>query len=82
MADLSSMDGSGSFNNPLTVAWTFEDAGFEVEGRHFHHYHAMLPEFASTFTESFRRESLRLEDPDDWRGYLLVSAFIVETIRR
>ena len=79
--DLDAMDNSGAFSNPLTVEETFGDVGFEVEELYFHHYHAMLPEFASEFGDSFRRESLRLEEPDDWRGYLLASAFLVEAVK-
>ena len=41
----------------------------------------MLPEFQDRFPETFREQSLALEDPTDWRGFFMTSAYVVEATR-
>lgn len=43
----------------------------------FYHYHALPPMLSRGVPELFRRESIALENPADWRGYFLASAFLV-----
>lgn len=43
----------------------------------FYHYHALPPMLESACPELFRRESVAMEDPTDWRGHFMASAFIV-----
>lgn len=64
------------FHNPLTVEEHFRSVGFSVQDVLFYHYHAMLPEFETEFREEFYEQSLELENPRDWRGHFLASAFL------
>ena len=42
----------------------------------FYHFHAFLPMFQRLTPEFFLERSLAMEnDPDDWRGYFMASAF-------
>jgi len=67
------------FHNPLNIdTELFEPNGFNVANIHFYHYHALPPIFEDKYPELFRKESLKIEKPNDWRGYLLASAFVVE----
>jgi len=45
---------------------------------HFYHYHALPPIFQSKHPQLFRELSLKLENPSDWKGYLMASAYVVE----
>lgn len=67
------------FRNPLSVAKElFEPCGFSVVKLHFYHYHALPPVFEKKNPELFHELSLKLENSENWRGYLMASAFIVE----
>jgi 2-polyprenyl-3-methyl-5-hydroxy-6-metoxy-1,4-benzoquinol methylase len=67
------------YHNPLNVHEVFEDAGFtNIRIRPFH-YHASMPRFEKELGAAFRAESIALEnEPSDWRGLFLCSAFVVE----
>ena len=56
----------------------FNPVGFHVDRIHFYHYHALPPIFEKKNPELFRELSLKMEKPDDWRGYFMASAFVVE----
>ena len=43
----------------------------------FYHYHALPPMLQECAPNLFRRESIAMEDPYDWRGHFLASAFLV-----
>ena len=64
-------------HNPLTLRRKFEAAGFRDARVLFYHFHAVPPLLASVFPEFFLRESLTMEDPEDWRGYFMASAFLL-----
>jgi 2-polyprenyl-3-methyl-5-hydroxy-6-metoxy-1,4-benzoquinol methylase len=64
-------------HNPLVLRQQFADAGFRDVRLLFYHYHCLPPMLAATVPELFRRESLKLENPYDWRGYFMASAFLV-----
>jgi 2-polyprenyl-3-methyl-5-hydroxy-6-metoxy-1,4-benzoquinol methylase len=70
------------YHNPLDVHEVFEAAGFvDVRIRPFH-YHAAMPRFEKELGAAFRAESIALEnEPSDWRGLFLCSAFVVEAFR-
>lgn len=70
------------YHNPLDVHVVFEAAGFvDVRIRPFH-YHAAMPRFEKELGAAFRAESIALEnEPSDWRGLFLCSAFVVEATR-
>jgi len=68
-----------NFHNPLTIGpWLFNPCGFTIEKIHFYHYHGLPPMFEKKYPKEFRELSLKMEDPDDWRGYFMASAFVVE----
>jgi 2-polyprenyl-3-methyl-5-hydroxy-6-metoxy-1,4-benzoquinol methylase len=73
---------AAKYHNPLDVQHVFEDAGFtDIRVRPFH-YHASMPRFEKELGAAFRSESIALEnEPSDWRGLFLCSAFVVEAHR-
>jgi 2-polyprenyl-3-methyl-5-hydroxy-6-metoxy-1,4-benzoquinol methylase len=64
-------------HNPLVLKEQFLAAGFKDVRVMFYHYHCLPPMAEGAVPELFRRESLRMENPDDWRGYFMASAFIM-----
>jgi SAM-dependent methyltransferase len=64
-------------HNPLTLRRKFELAGFRDVQVLFYHFHAVPPLLASVSPDFFLRESLAMEDPEDWRGYFMASAFLL-----
>lgn len=68
-------------HNPLVMRGQMERAGFRDVKLHFYHYHALPPMLERHAPEWFRRRSLELEDPADWRGHFMASAFIVTGVK-
>jgi len=68
-------------HNPLVLRAQVEAAGFRDVRLHFYHYHALPPMLENRAPEWFRRRSLALEDPADWRGHFMASAFIVSGVK-
>lgn len=67
------------FHNPLNIgSELFFPNKFSIDNIHFYHYHALPPIFQSRYPKLFNELSLKLEKPNDWRGYLMASAFVVE----
>ncbi len=67
------------FHNPLTINEDlFQPHGLYVKNLHFYHYHALPPIFEKKYPSTFHKLSLKLENPNDKRGYLMASAFVVE----
>lgn len=64
-------------HNPLVLREQFAAAGFQEVELLFYHYHCLPPMFESRLPELFRRASLAREDPRDWRGHFLASAFLL-----
>lgn len=64
-------------DNPLVLRERFVRAGFDGARLLFYHYHALPPFLAGHAPEVFRQASLALEDPDDWRGHFMASAFLL-----
>jgi len=70
------------FHNPLNIeSHLFKPNGFKVDKIHFYHYHALPPIFKKKYPKLFRKLSLKLEKPNDWKGYLMASAYVVEASR-
>lgn len=69
-------------HNPFALRALAEQAGLRDVQLLFYHYHALPPMLADAQPELFRRESLAMEDPLDWRGYFMASAFIVTGTKR
>lgn len=71
-------DLEGRFHHPMVVRSTFEEAGFDVRDLHFYHYHPLPPEFRAVNENAYDELAEAFEDPHDWRGHILASAFVVE----
>lgn len=69
-------------HNPLVLKEQFQEAGFAEVELLFYHYHCLPPMFEGEAPELFRRESLAQENPTDWRGYFMASAFLLAGRRR
>jgi SAM-dependent methyltransferase len=70
-------------HNPLVLKEQFEDAGFRDVQLYFYHYHALPPLYGTQMQEFFRTESVAMEnDPQDWRGYFMASAFLLTGRRK
>lgn len=75
-------DIKADFNNPLTIEnELFNPCGFIVDKLYFYHYHALPPIFEQKYEKEFRKLSMDLEKPNDWRGYIMASAFVVEATK-
>ena len=67
------------FHNPLSIGRElFEPCGFSVVDIHFYHYHALPPIFENKHQKLFRELSLKMERPNDWKGYFMASAYVIE----
>lgn len=67
-------------HNPLVAAQQFAQAGFKDVEILFYHYHSLPPMFERLAPDFFRRQSLKMENPRDWRGHFMASAFILKGI--
>jgi 2-polyprenyl-3-methyl-5-hydroxy-6-metoxy-1,4-benzoquinol methylase len=75
-------DIKADFDNPLTIEnELFNPCGFTVNKLHFYHYHALPPIFEQKHKDEFRKLSMGMEKPNDWRGYIMASAFVVEATK-
>jgi SAM-dependent methyltransferase len=68
-------------HNPLTLRALFETVGFRDVRVLFYHYHCLPPMIAVEIPELALRESIAMEDPHDWRGHFMASAFILTGVR-
>ena len=64
-------------HNPIVLQQQFADCGFKDVQVLFYHYHCMPPIFEKTDPQMFRKLSVAMEDPHDWRGHFMASAFIL-----
>lgn len=64
-------------HNPFELAHLARSQGLVDVQVLFYHFHALPPMLQSSVPELFRRESLAMEDPHDWRGNFMASAFIL-----
>ncbi|WP_162906774.1 class I SAM-dependent methyltransferase [Algihabitans albus] len=64
-------------HNPFELRALAEAAGLEEIRTLFYHYHALPPMLEAKAPALFRRASLAMEDPTDWRGHFMASAFIL-----
>lgn len=65
-------------HNPLTISDEMKKLGLSVEGIYFYHFHAFPPVFETFDKDYYRKISWQIENPLDWRGFLLASTFIVD----
>ncbi len=64
-------------HNPIVMKSKFEKAGFKDVEVLFYHYHCLPPIYEQQHPELFRKLSVEMEDPLDWRGHFMASAFIL-----
>jgi len=64
-------------HNPLVLREQMGAVGFRNVRLLFYHYHALPPMLERHLPDVFRKQSLALEDPQNWRGYFMASAFIL-----
>jgi SAM-dependent methyltransferase len=62
---------------PMELQASAEQVGFKDVRLLFYHYHAVPPMLGEKVPKLFRRESVRMENPSDWRGHFMASAFIL-----
>jgi SAM-dependent methyltransferase len=68
-------------HHPLELRDRMEAAGFTDLQILFYHWHALPPLAGSRVPHVQRAVSLELERPDDWRGLVMASAFLVAGTR-
>jgi len=66
------------FHNPLNIGQLFDAYGFSWIENYFYHYHILPPQFEKTNPDLYQRLSINRENPSDWRGNLMASAFVGE----
>ncbi len=64
-------------HNPLLLTRQVERAGFRDVRVLFYHHHRLPPFLSETVPELFAAASHAGEDPEDWRGHFMASAFLV-----
>lgn len=69
-------------HNPFVLKEQAEAVGLRDVRLRFYHFHALPPMVAGSVAELARDASLTIEDPDDWRGHFLASAFVLTGRRR
>lgn len=64
-------------HNPLVLKSQAEAAGLRNVEILYYHYHCLPPMLGNEMPEFFREQSLAMENPYDWRGIFLASAFLI-----
>lgn len=64
-------------HNPFVLKAQAAAAGLEDVELLFYHYHCLPPMAEALVPVLFREASVAMEDPSDWRGHFMASAFIV-----
>lgn len=64
-------------HNPFVLRQQFEEAGLKNIKIMFYHYHCVPPLFAGLLGDEFIPQSIALENPSDWRGHFMASAFYI-----
>ena len=68
-------------HNPLVLRQQFESAGFRDVQVLFYHFHALPPMLSAGNPSLFLKQSLAMEEAEDWRGYFMASAFLLCGLR-
>ncbi|MDH3974314.1 MAG: class I SAM-dependent methyltransferase [Deltaproteobacteria bacterium] len=64
-------------HNPLILKEKFEQMGFTEVNLKFYHFHPLPPVFSKQLPDFFVKQGVTMENPDDWRGFFMASAFFV-----
>lgn len=72
------------FHNPFEIPAMLEQAGFCNTKFHWYHFHASMPMLQDKLGDRFDVDSVAMEHvlSNDWRGYFLCSAVLVEADAR
>ena len=66
-------------HNPLTIeSEILNKVGLKCNGIYFYHFHSLPPNFEKIDKVNFRKLSLKIEKPNDWRGFIIASGFILD----
>jgi 2-polyprenyl-3-methyl-5-hydroxy-6-metoxy-1,4-benzoquinol methylase len=68
-------------HNPFVLRDQFAANGFKDVRVLFYHFHALPPMCEPLVPGLFRQRSVAMEDPADWRGHFMASAFLVSARR-
>jgi 2-polyprenyl-3-methyl-5-hydroxy-6-metoxy-1,4-benzoquinol methylase len=68
-------------HNPLVLKDFFEKLGLINVTINFYHFHALPPMLSKFAKDLFIEESLKIENPTDWRGYFMASAYYITAIK-
>lgn len=68
------------FHNPFEIPKLLAEAGFQNPVFHWYHFHAGMPMIQDELGDDYDTDSVALEHEmsNDWRGYFLCSAVLVE----
>ena len=69
-------------HNPFELRARAEALGFADVEVLFYHFHTLPPMLEGAIPRLFRRASLAMENPRDWRGHFMASAFVLVGRRR
>jgi 2-polyprenyl-3-methyl-5-hydroxy-6-metoxy-1,4-benzoquinol methylase len=70
------------FHNPFEVKDLFKSEGFCDVQIMWYHYHPAPPFLENKNVQSYREESIKLEQENSgWKGYFLCSAFVIEATK-
>ena len=64
-------------HNPFAMRAVFERLGFRDVRLQFYHFHCLPPMYERDLPTLFRRASVEMEEPSDWRGHFMASAFLL-----
>jgi len=67
-------------HNPFVARGQLQQAGFRDVRVLFYHYHCLPPMMEAAAPRFYRRRSLAIENPEDWRGHFMASAFVLSGI--
>ena len=74
------IDENGVYNhkphNPITITSEMAKLGLKAYGIYFYHFHALPPVFENFDPLYYRKISWKMQNPTDWRGFFLASAFV------
>lgn len=65
-------------HNPFEMQQAARAAGLVDVEALFYHYHCLPPMLEEHLPHTFRKRSVAIENPRDWRGHFLASAFILK----
>jgi len=68
-------------HNPLTIKMELDEIGLKCDNIYFYHFHCLPPMLENIDPVYFRKKSWKMENPLDWRGFLIASGFVVDCVK-